>query len=205
MSHDPSEIILICLYMLVLEQSVCFCLVPLAISLPSFLILQSTVTPSPPQLTRETTSSRLWLATMSSGQWSSSRGGSSTLTFPCATISWWPAERLTWAWYRPGTPYLCLAVVLGVEVLTRGERSPKSHEKEAGKTDEATDRTASEWTDTRREGREAEKLTCGQRACSNYYDTPVFKRWRLFCSPRLHLYLKYSKNSNTVKCYYSLK
>ncbi len=87
-----SEIILTCLYMLVLEQSVCFCLVPLAISLPSFLILQSTVTPTPPQLTRETASSRLWLATMSSGQWSSSRGGSSTLTFPCATISWWPAD-----------------------------------------------------------------------------------------------------------------
>lgn len=58
----------------------CWCVLPLATWTPSFVIFQSTSTPTAPQLT--SVSSMLLLATARGGQCSSSLGGSVTVTSP---------------------------------------------------------------------------------------------------------------------------
>lgn len=62
------------------SELVCWCVLPLATWTPSFVIFQSTSTPTAPQLT--SVSSRLLLATARGGQCSSSLGGSVTVTSP---------------------------------------------------------------------------------------------------------------------------
>lgn len=58
-----------------------------------------------------------------------------------------PIQAVTPTLYWPGSPYLCMALAASVsEVLTRGERSPKSQDSVTGLTEEAAEKWTCSWT-----------------------------------------------------------